>query len=221
MISSTTFASNNNVCDAETESCKNNDIDQNADNTGINNNDPYKSSSFIGISLWMCPTGEANDAYTKIIQETANEYGTYGDFIPHITLVAALLSDNVVERVRELAKHIPPYEFEVDELSSRDAYFQSVYMKMKPTPDVVKANGIARKFFEERQSDPPYMPHMSLIYGDLTEKQKKAAMPKIAAKVKDIPTRKLHVDSIQVWSTQGQVEDWYVIETVPLTGPAF
>jgi 2'-5' RNA ligase len=202
------------VCDANDETCKD-------DTTTVADvKDPYKSSSFIGISLWMCPTGKANDAYTSIIQETAKEYGTYSAFIPHITLVAALLSENVLERVRTLATQIPPYEFEVDELSSRDAYFQSVYMKLKTTPDAVKANDIAKQFFDERQRDPPYMPHMSLIYGDLTPNQKDVVLPKISEKLKDAP-KTLAVDSIQVWSTQGNVEDWYVIETVPLTGPTF
>lgn len=38
---------------------------------------------------------------------------------------------------------------------------------MKVTQEVVEANALAQTFFEECQSDPDYMPHMSrLVYGD-------------------------------------------------------
>jgi 2'-5' RNA ligase len=209
-MSSLSSKSSKDACDTQESSICNSQADPIV-------NDPYKSSSFIGISLWMCPGGAAGEACTKIIQELAQEYGTFADFIPHITLVAALLIDNAVEQTRKVATMIAPYEFEIEEASDRDAYFQSVFFKMKTSPTVVQNNQIARQVFQERQRDPPYMPHLSLVYGNLKPQQKERIKRELCEKLKWIP-KKMMVDAIQVWSTRGHVEGWYCIETIPLTG---
>ena len=184
--------------------------------------DPYKSSSFIGHSLWMCPSGNASQAYSDIISDMAKELGTF-QFTPHITLVAAMLTgeQDVLERSRQLASQLAPYQFEFQEVSSRDAYFQCVYAKMKLTPEVVAANALARQVFTERQSDPPYMPHLSMVYGDLpTTTKEDVVIPKLSSDLsrRSSETQILPVDSIQVWSTQGDVKEWYLVEKIPLTG---
>ena len=170
----------------------------------------------------MVPSGKSNEAYQDIIFDVAQELGTF-QFFPHITLVAAMLTGeaDVLQRARQLATQLKPYEFELDQVSFRDAYFQCVYARMKRTPEVVAANDVARQVFGERQADPPYMPHLSMVYGDLTAADKtNTVIPKITAKLerRSSETRFLPVDSIQVWSTQGDVKEWYWVETIPLTG---
>lgn len=184
--------------------------------------DPYKSSRFIGHSLWVCPSGSALTAYSEIIAETAQELDSFA-FLPHITLVAAMLTgeEDVLERSRQLASQLAPYEFELDTVSSRDAFFQCVYATMKRTPQVVAANQLARDFFPERQSDPPYVPHLSLVYGDLPQSTKEqVVIPKLSKELdrRSSETHTLPVDAFQVWSTQGDVKEWYLVETIPLTG---
>ncbi|CAB9497345.1 Cyclic phosphodiesterase-like protein [Seminavis robusta] len=199
-------------------------MDNNASSSSQNSADPYKSSSFIGHSLWMCPAaGSASrDAYSSIISETAHELGTF-QFLPHITLVAAIMTgeEDVLNRTRQLANQLAPYEFHLSRVSYRDAYFQCVYAEFERSEQVVAANQLARKVFPERQSDPPYTPHLSLVYGDLTETKKvEVVIPKLQAalKEKSKETGTIEVDSIQVWSTQGDVKEWYLVETIPLTG---
>ena len=186
-------------------------------------NDPYKSSSFIGHSLWMCPSGAANEAYSSIIEETSVKLGTF-HFTPHITLVAAMMTGekDVLERTKKLANQLAPYSFELDVVSQRDAYFQCVYAKMKTCDQqVMNANKLARQIFPERQSDPPYTPHLSLIYGDFSLKEKESKLiPELEQllREKTFDTASFQVDSIEVWSTQGDVKDWYLVEKIPLRG---
>mmetsp|Transcript_15962 Transcript_15962/g.23478 ORF Transcript_15962/g.23478 Transcript_15962/m.23478 type:complete len:196 (+) Transcript_15962:68-655(+) len=185
--------------------------------------DPYKSSSFIGHSLWMCPRdGASKDAYSSIIANTASILNSFV-YPPHVTLVAAMMTDadDVVRRTKELAKELAPYDFEFDTLEMRDAYFQSIYARLKQTPQVMQANATARKFFLERQSDPEYMPHLSLVYGDFGADEKETKL--IPALQKKLLTNKkatssFRVDAIEVWSTQGDVKDWYLVTTIPLEG---
>lgn len=187
--------------------------------------DPYKSSSFVGHSLWMIPAGKARDAYDDIVGTTARELDTF-HFLPHVTLVAALMTpvEDVVARTRHLGTLLGPYEFELDDISQRDAFFQCVYCTMKLTDAAVHANGVARQIFEEKRSDPPYMPHLSLIYGDFPyERKVQEIIPQLRDKfeARAPDTLKLPVEAIEIWSTQGDVKDWYLVERVPLTGPSF
>lgn len=183
------------------------------------NIDMYKSSKFTGLSLWMCPSGPAEAVSRRLIKETARECGTYGDFLPHVTLAAGIASENTIQKTRELATMIAPYEFEFDGLSGRDAFFQALYIKLKTTPPVVLANAAARQVFEEKASDPEYMPHLSIVYGDLDPEQKSRIMQELEYRIKEETVlNTFTVDSIQIWSTEGDVEDWYCVESIPLTG---
>jgi 2'-5' RNA ligase len=187
-----------------------------------NNQDSKNSIPYTVHSLWMCPSGTIKEVYSSIITDMTSELGTL-DFTPHITLVAAILTgvDDVVARAKALALKLAPYEFEYDDLSQKDAYFQSVFAKMKVTQEVVEANALARTFFEERQSDPDYMPHMSLVYGDFDRSRKdETILPELRTKLTNSyhNTTTIPVDAIEVWSTQGDVKEWYLVETVPLTG---
>lgn len=182
--------------------------------------DPYASSSFIGHSLWVCPTGDAKQAYFEIIGSMSQELGTF-HFFPHVTLVAAIMTspEDVVQRTKDLAAKLTPYTFHFDSLSHKDRYFQCVFAKMKLTPEVLNANKIAREVFSERQADPDYMPHLSLVYGEFTKTMKESKIiPTMEKQIKQkaSSTMSFTVDSIEVWSTQGDVADWYLVETVPL-----
>jgi len=180
---------------------------------------PYASSSFIGHSLWMVPSGSSRDAYQSIIQNASQEFNTLS-FTPHITLAAAIMTSpqEVVERTKILASQLAPYEFEFESMGQKDLFFQCVFAKMKSTKQVLHANQVARQVFPERQQDPEYMPHMSLVYGNLTEKESLIASLSKQIEEQAPATTKIAVDSIQVWSTQGYASEWYLVETVPLMG---
>ena len=194
--------------------------------TAAASDDPYLSSSFIGHSLWLMPTDASNDAYQDIVSALAQEYHTF-EFLPHITLVAALMGnvDDILGTATRLATAIAPYEFHLDRISHRSAYFQCVYAQLQTTPEVVRANSIARQYFPERRSDPPYMPHLSLVYGDFSTRVKETEMiPKIQQRMHDSSndnvTSVIRVDAMELWNTNGPVQDWFRVARLPLSGKA-
>jgi Cyclic phosphodiesterase-like protein len=171
----------------------------------------------------MVPTGHALTAYDGIVGTMAMELGTF-HFLPHITLVAALMEpvEDILQKTRQLATMVAPYEFHLQDVAQKDAYFQCVYATMKLTDQVLNANTAARTVFEEKQNDPPYMPHLSLIYGDFTAHEKNERLiPKLRQQLLDgaPETETIPVDAIEIWSTQGDVKEWYLVERVPLTAP--
>jgi len=185
--------------------------------------DPYKSSRFVGYSLWMVPSGATLNVYDDIVGATALELDTF-HFLPHITLVAALTQrpvEEIVERTRHLASLLTPYEFELDDLSQKDAYFQCVFATMKKTQQVIHANQVARQVFVEKQEDAPYMPHLSMVYGDFSSERKtNDLIPHLREQLhaRAPETLTIPVDAIEIWCTEGDVKDWYFVERVNLNG---
>lgn len=196
--------------------------------------DPYKSSSFIGHSLWMVPTGDSLTQMQALVNEIGNKVGTRS-FLPHITLVAALMGpiDEILATTKLLASQLEPYSFywrrdnetsgdDEMPIGFKDAYFQCVFAQLQLSKDVMEANALARRCFPERSSDPPYMPHLSLVYGDLTEVDKTSkVIPYIQTKLQEASKgsdslRVLPVNAIEVWSTQGDVSEWYLVQRIPL-----
>lgn len=49
---------------------------------------------------------------------------------------------------------------------------------VEETDDVMKANIRARKIFD-RQNDPKYLPHLSLVYGNFSSSKKEEILSKI------------------------------------------
>jgi len=173
--------------------------------------------------------GGSLEAYDTIIGGMSKELGTF-HFLPHITLIAALLDpiETIVEKTRHLSTLIAPYKFHLQDMGQKDAYFQCVFATMKLTEDVVNANMTARNVFasENKLLDPPYMPHLSLIYGDFSlEEKKNHLIPTLRHQLfpqnegeSTSLTSIIPVDAIEIWSTQGDVKDWYLVERVPLVG---
>eukprot|EP00977_Amphora_coffeiformis_P006978 scaffold1513_cov100-Amphora_coffeaeformis.AAC.27 len=202
-----------------------NDGDMTATNTATADN-LYKSSTFVGHSLWLVPTPEASRvAYETILNETAAALGTL-PFTPHVTLVAAIMTDvtDVVTRAQALSHALTShdYQFQFQAVSHKDAYFQCVFATYVRTPAVLQANALARRYFPEKQSDPPYLPHLSLIYGNNISAEEKEThwIPTLTQRIVDgaSDTTTFSVDAIEVWSTQGHVQEWYLVERIPLVG---
>ena len=208
-----------------------------------NADDLYKSSKFVGHSLWLVPSTEATKiAYQTIVNETAAQLGTES-FTPHITLLAAIRTNatDVVARTKALASVLTPYTFHLETISYKDAYFQCVFAKFYDDTNangsnVMEANALARRYFPEKVNDPPYMPHLSLVYGNQFTKQQKEEelIPTLKSKIFPptnntnnntttttimmMTTTKIHVNAMEVWSTQGYVSEWYLVERIPFSG---
>lgn len=58
-----------------------------------------------------------------------------------------------------------------------------------------------------------YMPHASLLYGDLPMTTREAIAQDVGPGLIDL---ELELDSIEVWCTQGVVSEWRLIRSFPL-----
>ncbi len=156
-------------------------------------------------SIWLKPTGEARAELAAIISRLSRAYSTLL-FEPHVTLIGELTGqeEELVARTRQLAGRLYPFVVQFGELGGLDEFYRCLFVRLQETAPVMKANAQARQVFH-RESDDPYMPHLSLLYGNLPP----AVKEEIKAQIGPIVHRSFPVDRIHLVSTYGETKDWY------------
>ncbi len=156
-------------------------------------------------SIWLKPTGEARAELAGVISRLSREHST-PLFEPHVTLVGELIGqgEDFGARTRQLAGQLRPFVVEFGEVGFLPEFYRCLFFHVRETEPAIKANALARKVFR-RESDGKYMPHLSLLYGNLPPAVKLETMAQIGQTLQ----RSFLVDRIHLVSTQGEPKDWY------------
>jgi hypothetical protein len=105
-------------------------------------------------------------------------------------------------------------------LGARDLFFQCVYAHPVLTKSITGVNKVACEVFEREGNgcgyDSAYMPHLSLIYGDLDCDTKAKAMADLSI---DVVGKKFHFGNLQLWKTEGLHTEWKCVRSLELPLP--
>lgn len=140
------------------------------------------------------------------------------NFEPHVTLLGQVVGseEEIVSRVAQLANIITSYEIQLARVDYLDEYFRCLFVKAEETDDVMNANAKARETFQGyiTSQDPTnqYMPHLSLLYGNFPSQTKEEIIKEIGQKWE----KTFQVISMHVFSTTGEVKEWYRVKEFPL-----
>lgn len=161
-----------------------------------------------GYSLWLMPAGDVYDRLKGLISRLSRRYST-PDFEPHVTLLSEIPGpeDEIVSKTARLASVIGPYKIELSRVEYLNEYFRCLFLRAKETDEVMRANREARRIFG-RETDPEYMPHLSLMYGDFPPRTKEKIIEEIGKEI----SAGFGVESIHLFSTSGEPEDWYRVK---------
>ncbi|KAJ7968801.1 cyclic phosphodiesterase-like [Quillaja saponaria] len=104
-------------------------------------------------SVWALPPEDVGERVKKLMEGLRSEFGG-PQFEPHITVVGAitLTADDALNKFDQ----------------------RCVYLLVHPTVEVVETSAHCSSHLGYRNST-PYMPHLSILYGDLTDDEKKRA----------------------------------------------
>ena len=157
------------------------------------------------IAIWLIPSEEDRDFYQEIINELSKEHNTPA-FSPHITLAAVqTATPSQLSKLKSYYNISLPIKVKMKNLGSLGKYYQQVF---------ISGNGGQRllNFWQkslEVLEMPAYqfMPHLSLLYGDMNKEKVQA----ILEKYKDELDRTIVIDSVQIMDTGGEVVDWKVV----------
>ncbi|CAM9623726.1 unnamed protein product [Discosporangium mesarthrocarpum] len=179
----------------------------------------YASSSFVGYSLWLVADDPARSDFLDIITTLSQEHST-PKFEPHITLIAGVEppggQEEVLRKTKDLAAKIEPITTTVEACQTKGLYFQSIFGLVKQDEALFSAHKTSRAAFgQDTEGASSYMPHISLLYGDLDPPVRDTVISTAEGKVvgKQFP-----VSSVEVWSTKGVVSEWFRVGTFPLGG---
>ncbi|MBU1000721.1 2'-5' RNA ligase family protein [Patescibacteria group bacterium] len=167
-----------------------------------------------GYTLWLRPTGEANNKFASIIKKWAKEY-RISMFQPHVTLLGELmcseenLEKDLIEKIKELVSNQKPFKIELEELDYEDHFFRTLFVRAKKTEALLELNAQAKEIFKKKNT-PPYMPHLSILYGTFT----KALKEELVKEIGKNQSMKFEVSSIHLIKG-GRVKDWKIIGEFP------
>jgi 2'-5' RNA ligase len=156
--------------------------------------------------------GPVHEMLYKTIQELSKEHST-PSFEPHITLIPEVNESEtqVIEKTLHLAKSIKPFTVQLTDFGYRNEYFRCLFIEAELSDELTNANLKAREIFG-RQDDAVYYPHLSLMYGDINLDKKKT----ILSELEIDPNLRLDVKSMDMFLSQGRVEEWYRVKRFPL-----
>lgn len=157
------------------------------------------------------PTGEVYLALANLISYLSKEYSS-PRFDPHVTLLGELTGsyEEIESRTSKLSVNLRPYAIKLARVEYLDEYFRSLFIRVEETEDVIEANLRAREIFD-RQRDPKYMPHLSILYGDFPSATKDKVIGKIGREF----SLCFEVNSLHLVDTGARPENWCTAREFP------
>ena len=154
-------------------------------------------------SLWLQPSGDIAYKLQERIKKLSKEHGT-PQFSPHVTLLGSLnASENeLIPLTNTLASSVAPFELELTKAGYLDTFYQSLFIHVKDNSTLKQLRAKACQLFDRNEED--YMPHLSLLYGDLSRNQKEKILNMIGREFFITFT----VKSIVLMKTDGKPKDW-------------
>jgi hypothetical protein len=154
------------------------------------------------------------------------------EFFPHVTLIGGIEQpkDQVLKITEQLVSTLKqPLQIEFEKVSSGDIFHQCVYILCKASDPL---NSAARAAKEAFGLDPctPYMPHLSLVYSDMSTEHRQALAAEMQQKLcpsnessggedEKLVERGFLADSLAVWYTPVEdktLESWRAVSVFPL-----
>ncbi|XP_062179237.1 cyclic phosphodiesterase-like [Phragmites australis] len=181
--------------------------------------DPTDQSPEEVYSVWALPPEPVRDRLRRAMEALRAAHG-FPAFEPHATVVGAirLRRAQAIEMLRAAAAGVRPYTVRVAGVARGDFFYQCVYLLLEPTPEVVEASDHCCGHFGYERST-PYMPHVSLLYGDLTDEEKEEARKKVEELDKDICGLQFEVSELALYRTDTEdksLESWELVEVYHL-----
>ena len=149
-------------------------------------------------SLWLMPTGEVRERLAGTIFNLSRQYATPA-FEPHVTLAGGIVGParEVTSKMKDLARRITPFTARLTVVDGLDEYFRCLFVRLATTRPIMRANKAAREIFALTKQ-PAFMPHLSLLYGNLPPSVKEGIVASLARQFElEFKVTSLHLYAIK------------------------
>lgn len=169
-------------------------------------------------SLWLVsePEVKASGILQKLLVDIATVYGTPA-FKPHVTLLGSIQGSrcDLIDHTKNLASQLHPLKVKLGTVGTGGNYFKTLFLEVKKTGSLLRANALAKETFRVVKQG-KYLPHCSLVYGDLNETQIAYLRQQLLQLQHLTSNGSFLAKRIELWRAKGKVENWYLVETFPL-----
>lgn len=145
-------------------------------------------------SIWLISHEKAVNSYlSSVIKDLADKYQG-PEFEPHVTLLGrlSLTLEEVVKGCESLASKSGPLVLETGSIEYSTTYFQCVFVRIKPTPQLMSMYDTAKQILGLTESS-VFMPHASLLYGNISYSERQKIVESL-----DFKPQKFTVNSLVV-----------------------
>jgi hypothetical protein len=167
-----------------------------------------------GFSLWLMQEEPVRKRFSALVESLAVRLGTT-PFPPHITLLPGLDREpaEILAGTRSVASTLRPFRVRLLAVEGREEHFRCLIALAAREDPLRDAHVAAARAFD-REPDPEFLPHVSLVYGWLPAGTRRA----LAAEVAPAALVSFRAASLEVWRTEGPVAEWRQIGAFELGG---
>eukprot|EP01024_Parvocaulis_polyphysoides_P014220 TRINITY_DN15755_c0_g1_i5.p1 TRINITY_DN15755_c0_g1~~TRINITY_DN15755_c0_g1_i5.p1 ORF type:complete len:181 (+),score=25.30 TRINITY_DN15755_c0_g1_i5:113-655(+) len=178
------------------------------------------SSSF---SIWVMPKGQLYSQLQNQINKFSDKYQGVR-FEPHVTLAGGFQTtqEEAIQKSKQLAAKIKKYFLKFKEVSYGSILTQCVYILINEDDEVMDAGKQAKEIFD-KDTDKPYMPHLSLLYSEIDQETRKLVTEETIEDLFGVKAENLLMDvgfeaeEIALWETDlSDFTKWNLIEKFEL-----
>lgn len=157
------------------------------------------------------PTGKAYEKFSGLIKKLAAEYNA-PVFEPHVTLLGDVPQPEevCVSLTKQLVSGQKPFTITMGDIDYEDFYFRTLFVKSLKTEPLLTLHNKAKEIF--KMDIPPFMPHLSLLYGTFPVATKEKIIKEIG---RNQPARFL-IDRVYLIKG-GKLADWQITAQFPFT----
>jgi 2'-5' RNA ligase len=169
------------------------------------------------LMAWLMPAaGPVRDHLAATIDRLAAEHDA-PRFEPHVTMAGLFHSGQQVaaQTLTSLAAGARPFEVRFAATGYEQAYFRALYLRAEPSPQLTTLHEAARAAWALESR--PYTPHLSLLYADIAEEQKRAIIDALGIQ---LPLT-IRIETAELWANHpAGVRSWHRLARVPFSAHA-
>jgi 2'-5' RNA ligase len=167
--------------------------------------------------LWMVPEAQAHRRLAALIESLSAPLGA-PVFEPHVTLLGTLEgpADALVEHTGRLAAALPEFEVRPAGIEHLRQFYRCLFLRLEMTQALARARALAQQVFRIADSDPDYLPHLSVLYGEYPVATKRRLQETVTPQ----NLAPFRVDRLQLVAGAARPEAWRRVATMSLQGAA-
>ncbi|CAH9114263.1 unnamed protein product [Cuscuta epithymum] len=166
-------------------------------------------------SVWGLPPEDVTARMKKLMEGIRSEFGG-AQFEPHVTVVGGmrLTEREARDKFRKACVGLKPYGATVSKVATGPFFYQCVFLLLHPTPEVVETSDHCCSHFGYQRPS-AYMPHVSLLYADITDEEKKSVEERAYALDETIGSLEFPIDRLALYKSDTEdksLKSWVKVD---------